>query len=537
MTSIERLAPFERAVSWVTGSYKGQVHWLLKRPMRVGVFFVLLLAVGFWWLRLLPTGFVPQEDLGYFIASVELPDASSIGRTDQVLDDIAPLINADPAVAHFMGVSGFSPLAGADSSNAFGLVILKDWSERQDPSLKSQAVVQRLQKRLAAVPEARIRLLEGSPMPGAGSAGGFDLRLQDTAGGSAEGLEKIASELIAKAGKRPEIGRVFSTFRASVPQYKVSVDRNKARIMGVSLNSIYLTLRTQIGSLYVNDFPCAGRSCQVIMQADEAWRAHADDLRHYSVRNASGDMVPLSTLVTIKPEVAAPAIDRFNMYPSVALRGQAAPGYSGGEAMAVMAELAEDLPGGYSFAWAGQSRQALETGALVPLLFGLALVFVYLFLVAQYESWTLPLAVVATAPVAIFGVVSGLGLFGMVNTVYAQIGMVLLMGLAAKTAILIVEFASVQRAQGLSPVAAAEAAAGMRFRAVLMTVLSFVLGVVPLMCATGPGSAGRISLGSTVFFGMLATLVPGTLLTPVLYSMAQKMRERFRGPSEAPRVE
>jgi len=531
---IAGLAPFERGVNWLAGRYSQRVSWLVRRPVRVGVFFLVLLAVCFWLLRVLPTGFVPREDQGFFFVSVELPDGASIGRTDQVLEDIRPQIQADAGVAHFVSASGFSPLAGADSSNGFGIVLLKDWSQRPGQALHSSSVMRRLQQRLASVAEAKIRFFEGPSIPGLGSSGGFDLRLQDTQGGTPQALAQAASELISKATQRPEIGRAFSSFRASVPEYSVVVDRDKARMMGVSLDSVYLTLRTQLGSLYVNDFPCEGRSCQVIVQADQEYRAHPDDLRHYAVRSGAGDMVPLSTLVTIKPALAPPSIDRFNMYPSVSIRGQAAPGYSSGQAMTAMAELAQELPVGYGFSWAGQSRQALETGAVAPLLFMLALVFVYLFLVAQYESWTLPVAVVATAPIAIWGVVSGLGLFQMVNTVYAQIGMVLLMGLAAKTAILIVEFASVQRAQGMHAVEAAEAAARTRFRAVLMTVMSFVLGVVPLICATGPGSAGRVSLGSTVFFGMLATLVPGTLLMPVLYRLAQGVREWGHSRSKTP---
>ena len=347
-------------------------------------------------------------------------------------------------------------------------------------------------------------------------------------GRSIQDLAQVSNGLIYEANQQPELSQVYSTYRADVPQYYLDVDREKAMAMGINLSDIFQTLQTQLGSLYVNDFTFLGKSYQVILQAESAYRANPENLNHYYIRNRSNEMVPLSTVVTLTPVLGPTAINHFNLYRSISISGQAAPGYSSGDAIAVMNELASKLPNGYTFEWAGQSLQEIEAGNLAPLLFALAILFVYLFLVAQYESWNIPFAVIASVPIAIFGAVLGLTAVGMINNIYAQIGMVLLIGIAAKTAILIVEFAMEQRSSGLSIEEAAEKAANLRFRAVMMTALSFVLGILPLLVSTGPGAASRVSLGTTVFCGMLAATIIGTLMTPVLYRIIQAMRERTK---------
>ncbi len=522
------LRPLENIITRATAGYTASVVWMVRRAVRIGILFLVLLGAAFMLLRDLPTGFVPNEDQGFLFVNIQLPDASSVNRTDKLLEEITPMIQSVPGVKGFISVSGFSIMAGASSNNAFGIAVLEDWDERKTPETQIGAISQRLQGMLWARPEAQIMVFELPPIPGLGSSSGFDFRLQDTLGRSVQDLAQVMNGLVYEANQQPELNRVYSTYRANVPQYFLDVDRDKAKAMGINLGEIFQTLQTQLGSLYVNDFTRYGRNYQVVMQAESQYRNEPDDLNQYYVRNASGEMVPLSTIVSMKPILGPTSINHFNLYRSVTLNGEAAAGYSTGDAIATMTRLASKLPDGYTFEWAGQTRQEIEAGNLAPVLFALAILFVFLFLVAQYESWTIPFAVIASVPIAIFGSALGLRLAGMVNDIYAQIGMVLLIGIAAKTAILIVEFAMTKRSEGMSIDEAAEAAARLRFRAVMMTALSFVLGILPLVIATGPGAASRISLGMTVLCGMLAATVIGTLLTPVLYRIVQASRERAK---------
>ena len=335
--------------------------------------------------------------------------------------------------------------------------------------------------------------------------------------------------LIYEANQRPELSRVFSTFRANVPQYFLEIDRDKAKAQGVALSDVFVTLQAQLGSLYINDFNQFGRTYQVVIQAETEYRKDPSDLNNYYVRASNGEMVPLTTLASLEPILGPTSINHFNLYRSASITGQPAPGYSSGEAIQVMQALSAQLPTGYIYDWAGQTRQEIQAGNLAPLLFGLAIIFVYLFLVAQYESWTIPFSVIAAVPLAIFGAMSALYAVGMANNIYAQVGLILLIGLSTKTAILIVEFAMEQRAAGQSIFESALNAARLRFRAVLMTAFSFVLGVLPLVFATGAGAGSRVSLGLTVLAGMLAATILGTLLIPIFYALIQTMREKVKG--------
>ncbi|HSH29828.1 MAG TPA: multidrug efflux RND transporter permease subunit [Thiohalobacter sp.] len=520
------LRPVERLIGVSTRAYSGIVKGMLRKSAWVSLAVVALLAAGTGLFKTLPTAFVPPEDQGFLFVDLQLPAAAAQARTDGVLKKTTELVLDDPAVSDFISVTGFSLMAGAGSNHGLGIVILKDWDDRKTAELSLEATVARLYNGLWAIPEAQIMVFNVPPIPGIGLAAGFDYRLQDNLGRDVSELAQVMNGLIFEANGRKELNRVYSTYRANIPQYLLEVDRNKAKALGIGLSDIFLTLQTQLGSLYVNDFTRFGKNYRVQLQAEGRFRTGPEDLIYYSVRNRDGDMVPLSTLATLEPVLGPSNIAHYNMKRSVSISGEPAAGFSSGDAIRVMEELSEQLPLGYEFAWSGQSLQELEAGHLAVYIFLLAIVFVYLFLVAQYESWALPLAVIGAVPVAIFGALAGLWLTGLANNVYAQLGMVLLIGLATKTAILIVEFAIQQRNTGMSAEAAASKAAGLRFRAVLMTALSFVLGVLPLVFATGAGAGSRVSLGVTVLSGMAAATALGTLLVPVFYHWVQKLRER-----------
>jgi len=532
MKPITWLQPFERLITKVTGGYTNTVGFLLKRLTRVGLFVGLLFIAAGWLTTAVPTAFLPAEDQGYLFVDVQLPDAASSNRAQAVLDKITPIILNDAAVDDIITVSGFSLLGGAGSNNGLAIILLKDWEERTAPELGLRQVIPRLMGQLWTMPDAQIMVFNPPPIPGLGNSSGFDFKLQDGEGRDPAELAQVMNGLIYEANQRPELSRVFSTYRANVPQYFLEVDRNKAKAQGVALSDIFSTLQAQLGSLYINDFSQFGRTYRVTIQAESQYRSKPSDLRYYFVRNKDDEMVPLTTLATIKPILGPTTISHFNLYRSASITGNASPGYSSGQSIKVMEELASKLPQGYIYEWSGQSKQELEAGNLAPILFGLAIIFVYLFLVAQYESWTIPFSVIAAVPLALFGAMLALYTVGMANNIYAQVGLVLLIGLSTKTAILIVEFAMEQRAAGETIMNAALNAAKMRFRAVLMTAFSFILGVLPLVFATGAGAGSRVSLGITVLAGMVAATLFGTLLVPYFYLLIQRMREKFKGESD-----
>ncbi len=529
MIPIKWLAPFENIITRSTSGYSKVVNFILKRSARMALFAVIIFAAAGWLVKAVPTGFVPAEDQGFLFVDVQLPDAAASNRTKEVMHKLGDIIKNEPAATDFIAVSGFSLLGGAGSNNALGIVVLKDWEERTDANLGLRAVLGRLMGQFWAMPDAQIMAFNPPSIPGLGTSAGFEFRLQDSEGREPAALSQVLNGLVYEANQRPELSNVYSTFRANVPQYFLEIDRNKAKAQGVALSDIFLTLQAQLGSLYVNDFNQFSRTYRVIMQAESQYRQNPADLQYYYVRNDEGVMVPLTTLAKLEPILGPTSLTHFNLYRSASISGQPAQGYSSGDAIDVMQELAAKLPSGYVYEWAGQSKQEIEAGNVAPILFGLAVVFVYLFLVAQYESWTIPFSVIAAVPLALFGAMLALYVIGMENNIYAQVGLVLLIGLSTKTAILIVEFAMEERAAGKGIVEAALNAAKLRFRAVLMTALSFVLGVLPLVFASGAGAGSRISLGVTVLFGMLAATIFGTLLVPLFYTLVRAMREKVKG--------
>ena len=526
--------PKNRVFNWINkwlgignNQYVKYIRRVIKNPRRVMVGFGIVLVFIYMFHRLVPTSFLPVEDQGYFTVELELPETATLERTRKVTERAIDFIMKDPAVEYVQNVTGSSPRVGTSQARSQLTVILKEWKERDNTTIDE--VMDRVQKELETYPESKVFLSTPPVIPGLGTAGGFEMQLEARGEATYDDLVRATDTLMHYASMHKEIAGLSSSLQAEIPQLYFDVDRDKVKLSGVPMADVFSTMKTYTGSVYVNDFNMFNRIYRVYIQAEAPYRQQRENIGLFFVKGSSGDMIPLTALGTTDYTTGPGSIKRFNMFNTSVIRGTTANGASSGQVMEILEQIArEKLPDNIGVEWSGLSYQEKQAGGQTGIILSLVFLFVFLFLAALYESWTVPIAVLISLPVAVLGAYAGVTLCGLENDTYFQIGLVMLIGLAAKNAILIVEFAKDEVDKGRDVVESAIHAAQLRFRPILMTSLAFILGMLPMVLATGPGSASRQAIGTGVFFGMIVAVTVGIVLVPFFFVMIYKATGKMK---------